>query len=134
MRGWISPRFARAILPGLSLATLLIAIFYLQPRAMSYVGLNLMLNLAVPIALATIAQMCVITVNDLDLSIGAYVGFVTCIAATLLQDAPLLGIAALLGGVLAYALVGAVVYLRNLPSIVVTLGMSFALRRNGCAG
>ena len=43
---------------------------------MSYVGLNLMLNLAVPIALATIAQMCVITVNDLDLSIGAYVGFV----------------------------------------------------------
>jgi ribose transport system permease protein len=125
MRGWVSPRFARAILPGLSLATLLIAIFYLQPRAMSYVGLNLMLNLAVPIALATIAQMCVITVNDLDLSIGAYVGFVTCIAATLLQDAPLLGIAALLGGVLAYALVGAVVYLRNLPSIVVTLGMSF---------
>ena len=47
---------------------LLAAIFYLQPRAMSYFGLNLLLNLAVPIALATIAQMFVITVNDLDLS------------------------------------------------------------------
>ncbi len=121
----ISPRTARAILPALSLLTLLIAIFYLQPRAMSYVGLNLMLNLAIPIALATIAQMCVITVNDLDLSIGAYVGFVACVAATWLQETPLLGAVALLGGILAYALVGALVYLRNLPSIVVTLGMSF---------
>ena len=121
----LSPRFARAVLPGLSLATLLIAIFYLQPRAMSYVGLNLMLNLAVPIALATVAQMCVITVNDLDLSIGAYVGFVACVAATMLQDTPLLGIAALLGGIVLYALLGAVIHLRNLPSIVVTLGMSF---------
>ncbi|MDQ3558727.1 MAG: ABC transporter permease [Pseudomonadota bacterium] len=121
----ISPRTARAILPALSLATLLVAIFYLQPRAMSYVGLNLMLNLAIPIALATIAQMCVITVNDLDLSIGAYVGFVACVAATWLQATPLLGAAALLGGILVYGAVGALVHLRNLPSIVVTLGMSF---------
>ena len=36
---------------------LLAAVFWLQPRAMSYVGLNLLFNLAVPIALATIAQM-----------------------------------------------------------------------------
>ena len=121
----LSPRFARAVLPGLSLAALLIAIFYLQPRAMSYVGLNLMLNLAIPIALATVAQMCVITVNDLDLSIGAYVGFVACVAATLLPQVPVLGAAVLAGGILAYALLGAVIHWRNLPSIVVTLGMAF---------
>jgi ribose transport system permease protein len=121
----LSPRLMRAALPALSLATLLIAIFYLQPRTMSYVGLNLMLNLAIPIALATIAQMCVITVNDLDLSLGAYVGFVACVAATWLNDVPLLGAAALLGGIAVYALIGALVYLRDLPSIVVTLGMSF---------
>jgi ribose transport system permease protein len=125
MTALLSPRTARAILPALSLTVLLIAIFYLQPRAMSYVGLNLMLNLAIPIALATLAQLCVITVNDLDLSIGAYVGFVACVAATWLNEAPLLGVAALIGGVLVYALVGALVHLRNLPSIVVTLGMSF---------
>jgi ribose transport system permease protein len=121
----LSPRALRSLLPALSLATLLLAIFYLQPRAMSYVGLNLMLNLAVPIALATIAQMCVITVNDLDLSLGAYVGFVACIAGTLLVENPLLGCAALLGGILAYALLGALIHVRDLPSIVVTLGMSF---------
>jgi ribose transport system permease protein len=125
MESIISPRVARAILPALSLATLLIAIFYLQPRAMSYVGLNLMLNLAIPIALATIAQMCVITVNDLDLSIGAYVGFVACVAATWLNTNPALGVAVLAGGILVYALIGALVHLRDLPSIVVTLGMSF---------
>ena len=121
----LSPRVLRSLLPALSLATLLLAIFYLQPRTLSYVGLNLMLNLAVPIALATIAQMCVITVNDLDLSLGAYVGFVACIAGTALHENPLLGSAALLGGILTYALLGALIHLRDLPSIVVTLGMSF---------
>jgi ribose transport system permease protein len=121
----VSPRFLRAILPALSLAILLGLIFYMNPRTMSYVGLNLMLNLAVPIALATIAQMCVITVNDLDLSIGAYVGFVVCVAATFLNDTPILGVFILAGGILVYAAVGALIELRRLPSIVVTLGMSF---------
>ena len=58
----------RGLLPPLSLAVLLIAIFWLQPRTMSYFGLNLLLNLAVPIALATIAQMFILCVNELDLS------------------------------------------------------------------
>ncbi len=115
----------RMALPALSLAILLVAIFWLQPRAMSYVGLNLLLNLALPIAFATIAQMLVITVNDLDLSIGAFVGFVACVGATWLRDDPLLGVAVLAGAILVYAALGALIHLRNLPSIVVTLGMSF---------
>src|SRR3954452_16758425 len=82
-----SPRRAlRAALPALSLALILIAIAYLNPRAMSYLGFNLMLNLAIPIALATIAQMFVITVNDLDLSIGFFVSFVGCVTATFLNS------------------------------------------------
>jgi ribose transport system permease protein len=122
----VSPaRFLRAILPALSLAILLIAVYYLNPRAISPLGFQLMFNLAIPIALATIAQMCVITVNDLDLSIGAYVGFVVCVAATWLHETPVLGILALIGGILVYMLLGALIHLRNLPSIVVTLGMSF---------
>ncbi len=120
-----APRTLRAILPAASLALLLAAIFWLQPRTMSYTGLNLMLNLAIPIALATIAQMFVLCVNELDLSIGAYVGYVACVTATWLVDVPPLGIAALLAGILAYAALGALIHLRDLPSIVVTLGMSF---------
>lgn len=121
----LAPRTLRAILPAASLAILLAAIFWLQPRTMSYTGLNLMLNLAIPIALATIAQMFVLCVNELDLSIGAYVGYVACVTATWLVDSPPLGIAALLAGILVYAGLGALIHLRNLPSIVVTLGMSF---------
>jgi len=120
-----SPKVLRALLPAFSLLILLAAIYYLNPRAISPLGFNLMFNLAVPIALATIAQMCVMTVNDLDLSIGAYVGFVVCVAATWLRDSPLLGVAALAGGIAVYMAVGALIHLRDLPSIVVTLGMSF---------
>jgi ribose transport system permease protein len=118
-------RLARAALPALSLALVLAAIEYFNPRALSYFGLNLMLNLAVPIALATIAQLCVITVNDLDLSIGAYVGFIACVTATLLNSRPVLGGAVIFGSILVYGGLGALVHLRQLPSIVVTLGMSF---------
>ena len=120
-----SRRLLRTLLPALSLVLILIAIALLNPRAISYFGLNLMLNLAVPIALATIAQMFIITVNDLDLSIGTFVGFVGCVTATWLRDAPALGALALLACIGAYALVGALIHLRGLPSIVVTLGMSF---------
>jgi ribose transport system permease protein len=124
MRG-LSPRALRAALPAASLALLLAAIFWLQPRTMSYFGLNLLLNLAVPIALATIAQMFVLCVNDLDLSLGAFVSLVACIAATWLHETPLLGVLALTGLIGAYAAMGALIHLRDLPSIVVTLGMSF---------
>jgi ribose transport system permease protein len=118
-------RLLRAALPGLSLALVILGIAELNPRAVSYFGLNLMLNLGIPVALATIAQMFVITVNDLDLSIGTFISFVGCVTATWLRDAPVLGVAVLLGGIAVYALLGAVIHLRNVPSIVVTLGMFF---------
>ncbi|WP_137930474.1 ABC transporter permease [Mesorhizobium comanense] len=118
-------RLLRGLLPALSLALVLLAIAWLNPRAISYFGFNLMLNLAIPIALATIAQMFVIAGNELDLSIGTFVGFVGCVTATWLKEAPLIGVLILLGSIGVYALLGALIHLRNLPSIVVTLGMSF---------
>lgn len=115
----------RMVLPALSLAVILAAVFYLQPRAMSYFGLNLLFNLAVPIALATIAQMLIITVNDLDLSMGTFVSFVACVTATFLNDTPALGVLILVASIGVYALMGMIIHLRQLPAIVVTLGMSF---------
>lgn len=121
----VNPKSLRSALPAASFVILLSAIFYLQPRAMSYFGLNLMLQYAVPIALATIAQMFILTVNDLDLSIGPFVGLTASIGATLLADDPALGVLALVACIAAYGALGALVHWRNLPSIVVTLGMSF---------
>ena len=122
----LSSGAVRTILPAVSLAVLLAAVFYMQPRAMSYTGLNLLFNLAVPIALATVAQMLVMAVNDLDLSMGAFVSFCACVTATFLQASPAIGILILAGAIAVYAALGVVIHLRQLPSIVVTLGMSFA--------
>jgi len=116
---------ARALLPAFSLLAVLGGIAWLNPQAISYFGFNLMLNLAIPIVLATLAQMFVITGNDLDLSIGPFIGFAACVSATWLHDAPLMGIAILICAVGAYAAIGALIYLRDLPSVVVTLGMGF---------
>ncbi|OHV84970.1 ABC transporter permease [Rhizobium sp. LCM 4573] len=115
----------RLIIPALSLAVLLAAVFYMQPRAMSYTGLNLLFNLAVPIALATVAQMLIIAVNDLDLSMGTFVSFCACVTATFLQASPAIGILIFLCAIAVYAAMGIIIHLRELPSIVVTLGMSF---------
>jgi ribose transport system permease protein len=118
-------RLLRGLLPAFSLALVIAAIAWLNPRAMSYFGFNLMLSLALPIALATVAQMFVIAGSELDLSIGSFISFCGCVVATSLNQSPLLGVAILAGGVAVYAGVGALIHLRNLPSIVVTLGMSF---------
>lgn len=121
----MSREHLRIILPVFSLGVLLAAVFYLQPRAMSYFGLNLLFNLAIPVALATIAQMMIIMVNDIDLSIGTFVSFCACVTATLVRDTPLIGYMVLALAIAAYAAMGAIIHIRGLPAIVVTLGMSF---------
>jgi ribose transport system permease protein len=125
MTAFLNRETLRRALPAITLAILLAAIFHTQPRTMSYFGLTLMMQYSVPIALATLAQMFVIAANDLDLSIGSFVGLVACIAGLYLKDQPLLGCALLLLSIAAYVAMGALIHLRSLPSIVVTLGMSF---------
>jgi ribose transport system permease protein len=121
----------RTLLPALALALLLGAVFWQHPRTMSYFGLNLLLNLAIPIMFATLAQMMILAVSDLDLSIGPFVSLTATIGATLLPNEPLLAAGALTAAVAAYALAGALIEWRRLPSIVVTLGLSFVWL--GCA-
>ncbi len=125
MNALLQPARLRAALPVLSLLIVVLPMFYLQPQAFSYFGINTLISLAVPIVLATMAQMCVITVNDLDLSIGSFVSFVACVGASVLQQNTVLGIATLAACVLVYCVIGMLIEWRKLPSIVVTLGMSF---------
>ena len=119
------PTKYRILLPLISLVVLLAATFWMQPRTMSYFGVNLLFNLAVPIALATIAQMMIIMVNDIDLGMGAFVSLVACVTATFLHDTPILGMLMLIALILTYAGMGALIHRLELPAIVVTLGMSF---------
>ncbi|GAB5097854.1 ABC transporter permease [Caballeronia sp. GAFFF2] len=125
-----SPRAARRIdyraaLPFVSLLAVLVPMAIIQPNTLSYFGIVMLLNLGVPIVFATLSQLAVITANELDLSIGAFVSLVACIGATLLVQHPVLGWLALAGCVVLYALVGALIELRRISSVVVTLGLSF---------
>lgn len=121
----------RAILPAVALIGLLIAVISQQPRAASYFGLNLLLNLAIPIIFATLAQVTILAVSDLDLSIGPFVSLTATIGAALLPVNPMAAIAAYAVCIAAYASAGALIEWRGLPAIVVTLGMSFVWL--GCA-
>jgi ribose transport system permease protein len=115
--------------PALLALVALIAIFTIavinQPGILSVTGLTLMLMSAVPLVLAAQAQMIIMSVGDIDLGVGFLIGLVTVIAATSLNENPILGIALLLGIVAVYAVLGLLVQKRGVPSIIVTLGMSF---------
>ena len=129
-----APRWStelHVLLPAVALMLLLAAVFWRQPRAMSYFGIDLLLNLAIPVMFATLAQTMMLALGDLDLSIGPFVSMVACIGAVLLPTQPVSGVLALLAAVAAYALAGALIEARQLPSIVVTLGLSFVWL--GCA-
>ncbi len=115
----------RTALPGIALACMLAVIFWIQPTAMSYFGVMLLFKLAVPLLFAALAQMLIIMLGDIDLSNGALVGLMTCISAVNLQAAPLAAIVGYVGVVLAYTAFGTLIQWQKLPSIIVTLGMSF---------
>ncbi|MFH5776834.1 ABC transporter permease [Paracoccus sp. NGMCC 1.201697] len=115
----------RSLLPVIGLVAVMAGIYSYRPNAASYIGFNLLLTYAIPVALAAFAQMFIIAAGDIDLSIGNFVSLVTCIVAVVLPASPVLGGAILLLLVLAYAAMGMLIHARRLPSIVVTLGFSF---------
>lgn len=115
----------RTALPAIALVCMLGVIFWIQPTAMSYFGLMLLFKMAVPLLFAAAAQMLIIMLGDIDLSNGAFVGLITCISAVYLQSSPAIAVAGYVGVVLAYTGFGALIHWQKLPSIIVTLGMSF---------
>lgn len=114
-----------ALLSLVALAVIVAIAAAIQPGILSVTGLSLMLMSAVPLAFAAQAQMIIMSVGDIDLGIGNLVGLVTAIAATLLATDPLLGVGMLAGVLVVYALLAVIVQKRGVPSIIVTLGMSF---------
>ncbi len=122
---WAGGRAQLVVLPLLSTLVVFIPLAALRPVVLGYTGLLLLLNMAIPLSLATVGQMFAMTVGEIDFSIGNLVSLVTCIVGTTIPAHPVLGLAFLVGIVGLYALVGALLYWRRLSSIVVTIGMSF---------
>jgi ribose transport system permease protein len=115
----------RFALSFIALTLILALVFWLRPNVASYNGLRLLLNLSPVLVFTALAQMFVMTAGDIDLGIGTFVGLVDCIVAGLLNDQPVVAITLLIACPIGYALMGALIHWRQLPSIVVTLGASF---------
>ncbi|WMS41982.1 ATP-binding cassette domain-containing protein [Acuticoccus sp. MNP-M23] len=121
-------RAARAVLRNAAIVGLVAvcgALASLNPMVASTFGIELLMGPAVALTLIALAQMFVVGGSEIDLGVGAFAGLVNVLSATLLVSAPLLGGAAILAGLAGYALMAAIVRLRAVPAIVVTLGASF---------
>ncbi len=88
-------------------------------------GLGLILTLAPVLAIAAISQMFIVSVGDIDLGIGAFMGLIGVIAATSLGTEPLLGLALIIGVTALYPLLAWFLRVRQFPALVATLAMSF---------
>ncbi len=114
-----------------ALFAILCFLVYLQPRALSYIGVRLLLSYSMPLVLAAAAQMFIIVLGDIDLGIGPFISLSNSIAALYLPTNAFVAGILFLASILAYAGMGALIHARQLPSIVVTLGASFVWI--GCA-
>jgi ribose transport system ATP-binding protein len=108
-----------------SLALVLGVMMLVNHAAASVFGLDLLLGPSVALVLVAVAQMFVVGGSEIDLSIGAFAGLMNVVSATLLVDRPLLGAVTIVVALIAYSLIGALIQLRRIPAIVVTLGASF---------
>lgn len=119
-------RFVEPLVPLISLLAVVIPIALKNPNVVvTYRGLTILLSMAVPIMIATMAQMMAMAIGEIDFSLGNLVSLVTCIVGTILPARPGLAAMMLAGIVVVYMLVGAFVHLKNMPSIIVTIGLSF---------
>ena len=69
--------------------------------------------------------MFVVGGSEIDLGVGAFAGLVNVVSATCSSTRPALGVLSAGRRPVAYGALGALIQLRKIPAIVVTLGASF---------
>ena len=78
-----------------------------------------------PFIFAALSQTFIIGLGHIDLGVGAFMGLVNVICATILDQNTGMGLLALAGLIAMYSCMGIVICMRGVPPIIVTLGMSF---------
>ena len=117
------------VIVWIGLAILLAYYAYLQPMVMTPFGLRAVANHGVAIALATIAQLTVLIVGGIDLSVGSIIALTNCVTATFLVGEPLGAALVCLGALILGAACGLVngllVVVSRIQPIIVTLATSY---------
>lgn len=109
----------------ISMLVLYMVCGFMSPSIFSKFGVELLAVGFAPFVFAALAQTFIIGLGHIDLGVGAFMGLVNVICATILDQSTGLGLLCLAGLIIAYSCMGLVIYLRDVPPIIVTLGMSF---------
>lgn len=96
-----------------------------SPLLLSLYGVQLMVTGFAALVLCALSQTFIIGLSHVDLGVGNYCGLVNVLICTVLFDNPAVGFLALAAALAMYPLMGYVIYKRNVPAIIVTLGASF---------
>jgi ribose transport system ATP-binding protein len=113
------------LVPFVALAIVYGLIAISSPGVLTPLGLDLILTAAIPLVFVAVAQMFVVSGGQIDLGVGAFASLANVLSGTYLAQNPPLGAGLLVLVLLAYVGTGAVITVRRIPSIVVTLGTSF---------
>ena len=96
-----------------------------NPNLLSYTGLRMKVSSTMPLIFAALGQMFIVLCGDCDMGNGYSIGLVNVLVGVLLTGSPFVGFVSLLIFIAAYMGMAALIHLRNIPAIVVTLGAQF---------
>ena len=116
-----------ALAPFLAFVVFLSAYIAINPALLTRFQLQTAMNLVVPLALATLAQMLIVVVGGIDISIGAVLSLVNVVfaLATFVMPIPMAILLGIATGIAAGLLNGFLVAYGRLPAIAVTLATFF---------
>lgn len=115
----------RLTLPLLTMLLILAANVMNNPNLLSYTGLRMKVSSTMPLIFAALGQMFIVLCGDCDMGNGYSIGLVNVLVGILLTGNPLVGLVSLVIFVAAYMGMAALIHLRSIPAIVVTLGAQF---------
>jgi len=116
---------SRLLLPIAAMVIIYALNAIVNPNVLSMSSTRLLLNTAVPLVFAALGQMFIVTAGDIDMGNGYSIGLANVLVAVILSQNFMVGIVSLILLVAGYAAMGALIHLRQLPAIVVTLGAQF---------
>jgi len=116
-----------AVAPVLAFVVFLSVYIIINPALLTRFQLQTAMNLVVPLALATLAQMLIVVVGGIDISIGAVLSLVNVVFAlsTFVMPIPMAVLVGIGTGIAAGLINGFLVAYGRLPAIAVTLATFF---------
>ena len=115
----------KAFLAFVTLFSIFIINSFLNPRILSYMGVQILYSSAVPLIFVALGQMFMVIAGGIDLGNGMSLGLMNVIVAFLIVNTPGLGILMAILFIAAYAGLALIIYYTKIPAIVITLGASF---------